>query len=205
MMKIVSRALVAGMLLFALAQTADAQTFKGNAYNLSGSCTRTNANTTSYGSGAITKLFGCQPAGTASGGTPIAATIAGGGLVPGYNIITQALLQTNGTGASGASYSVYLFTGQPKLTGLSDQSTYVGPYAADIVGNGYVGKLTCSGMQATNDGTAQYYTFCTGGGNISSIVQSASNTLTYVVEVTNGYTPIAAEKLSLFLSTMPGQ
>lgn len=198
------RWLVAALFALAVAWTPLAHAAGG--YNATGQCLRPQ-NTTSYGSGAITKLFGCQSA--PSGGSLVPMTITVGGAMPGANFITGARLYTNGTGASGATYKVYLFSAAPTISGLSDQSTYVGPYAADLTGGTFVGTLTCSAMTPTNDGTPTYWSECSIGNLVSNALQFIGSgptvTLDGMIEVTNGYTPISNEQITVQMSTVPAQ
>lgn len=166
-----------------------------NGYNGFGSITRP-ANTTAY---SANQLFAANTGGDAvATQVPVLATASGD------NYIVGARIHTTGTGASGATFNVYLYSNPPTSTALHDGSTYVGPYAADLTS--YLGTLTCSTMVATNDATPQYYAECKVSNAIASAIRftgfSGSTTLYALVAVTTGYTPVSGEKLTLALATM---
>lgn len=184
--------LLAAFLLSLLAAQAQA----ANGYNASGSCTRP-SNTTAYTNGT---LYGCQ-----SSGNTVAMTVTVPGTTPGANFIVGARLSTTGTSAQNAQYRVFLYASSPTVSGLSDQSAYAGPFAADL--GPFVGSYTCTPTQPTSDASPQFFAECVPD-NTSTLqvrVQGAagSTTLFAMVEVTAGYTPLSAEVLTLRIATVP--
>lgn len=168
-----------------------------NGYNGFGSVSRP-ANTTAY---TANKLFAANTTGNAA-----ATQVTVFGTSAGDNYIVGARVYTTGTGASGAAYNVYLFSGAPTSAGLVDQSAYLGPYAADL--RSYLGTLSCTKMVATNDATPQFYSECTISNAVASAIRFSGNgvstTLYALTAVTVGYTPLSGETLSIVLATMPG-
>lgn len=200
-MKKLMAALFAAMLLHAV--PADAQAAVAGGYNGFGQCTRPSGSL-SYGAGAITKLFACMNGSTV---IPMPVTITGS--MPGPNLITGARLYTTGSAASGAQFKVHLFSGTPTIGSLVDAATYIGPYAADM--SGYIGTLSCSSMQATNDASPTYWSECSIGNLVNQTLRFTNPSggsvapLQATVEVTNGYTADSQEKLTINLSTVPVQ
>jgi hypothetical protein len=165
-------------------------------FNGAGSCMRAD-NRNSYGSGPVAKLFGCRGDDRAA---PLAISVDH--TIRGANTIIAARLTTNATSASQAAYTVYLFIKPPTISYLTDQSPYVGPYAADWPA--YLGKLTCGPMQPSNDNPPEYQVDCmVPSPGISFYGHSRSTTLYAMVEVTHGYKPIAWETMTIYLATLP--
>ncbi len=168
------------------------------AWNGTGSTTHS-ASVTPYTAG---ELF----AGSATPAVPSTITIAN---VPaGTQQITKAMMQSSGTNQP-PSIILWLFasiSSAPITTGLTDYSPYIGPYAADILAGKYLGALTCGTWQKTNDGTAQYFTECSGSSlmiNAQPIPAGGAATTLQVLEEINGpYTPLSGEKHSYFVSTL---
>lgn len=187
-------ALVAAVVLASQPAAAQPAGFNG-----SGTCTRP-ANTTSYGAGPQTKLFGCLvAAATAASQVIVRDTVAGA------NLVIAARISTTGTGAATAGYQVYLYGALPTLTALSDQSTYVGPYAADLPS--FIGTFSCgapvTSMNPTGDVSPQYWVDCAVDFSHSMRFAGGSpaTAMFAVIEVTSGYVPISSEVLTLGLMT----
>jgi hypothetical protein len=167
------------------------------AYNGTGSTTHS-AVTTAYTGN---QLFALNTSGNAA-----ASPIVIGATTPGQRLIEKAMIFSSGTNQP-PSITLWLFLAPPFTTGLVDRSAYIGPYAVDFNNNLYLGSLTCSSWAKTNDGTAQYFSECSGSGlliNILPVATGAGKTTIYALEEIGGagYTPIASEKHSYFLSTL---
>jgi hypothetical protein len=166
-------------------------------YNGSGSTTHSVV-TTPYGTGG--QLFANNVSGDA-----VASQITVTGMNAGTGLISKGIIQSSGTNAP-PTVVLWLFSAAPITTGLVDGSTYVGPYAADITGGNYIGSLTCSTWNKTNDASAQYFSECT----VSSLALSvlpfravAGQTYLYALEEINGaYTPLSGETHTYLLSTL---
>jgi hypothetical protein len=92
------------------------------------------------------------------------------------------------------------------VASLKDQSAYIGPYAADITGGYYIGTLTCASWQKTNDGTAQWFSPCSGNNQMIEALPFkalAGETYLYALVETGsgGYTPLSGEVETLLVST----
>jgi hypothetical protein len=165
------------------------------AYNGTGSTTHS-AVTTAYAAG---QLFALNTSGNA-----VASPIVLNSTQPGQQNIDKAIVYSNGTNQPPAII-LYLFTTPPFTTGLVDRSAYIGPYAADLAAGIYLGALTCSTWNKTNDGTAQYFAECAGSGlmlNVQPTPSVSGTTTIYALEEINGaYTPLASEKHTYFVQT----
>lgn len=167
-------------------------------YNGKGTVTRP-GNTTAY---TTAQLIANNTAGSV---VPAQIIISGTNAGTGY--ITRGLAQTSYTGGSAPpAQTWWLFSASPTVASLVDGSAYVGPYAADITGQLFIGSIICNAWQKTNDGTAQWFSNC----YTSNAVQGALpfQTLagqTYVDALVTtfapGYTPLNGEVETLLLST----
>jgi hypothetical protein len=184
--------LVVGLLYLA-AGSAHAQVYNGT-----GSTTHS-AVATAYTGG---QLFSLNTTGNA---TPSPIVI--NNVPPGQALAIKALIYSTGTNKPGTS-TLWLYSAPPTTTGLVDRSAYVGPYAADLAAGIYLGNLTCAGWQATNDGTAQFFSECSGSSLMLTTAQPVATlgaqTTIYALEEIGAYTPIASEKHSYFVSTLRG-
>lgn len=167
------------------------------AFNGSGSTTHS-AVTTAYTGN---QLFALNTSGNA-----VATPIVINGAQPGQALAIKALIYSTGTNKPGTS-TVWLFSAPPTTAGLVDYSPYLGPYLADLQANTYIGNLTCSAWQVTNDGTAKYFSECSGSSLLLTTAQPISayqSPLTiYALEEIGAYTPISSEKHTYLISTMP--
>jgi hypothetical protein len=183
-------AVVAGLIMWGV--TARAQV----AANGTGSTTHS-AVATPYTGG---QLFALNTTGNAA-----ASPIVINGVPPGQSLAIKALIYSNGTNKPGTS-TLWLYSQQPTTTSLVDRSAYVGPFAADLAANIYLGNLTCANWQATNDGTAQYFSECSGSSLMLTTAQpvpsQVSQVTIYALEEIGAYTPIASEKHTYFISTL---
>lgn len=187
-----TRTLAAIALLCAFAvRSADAQTFNGQ-----GSTTHS-AVTTAYTTG---QLFALNTSGSAVA-SPLVITNS----QPGEQLINKAMIQSSGTNQP-PTITLFLFTAPPVTTSLVDRSAYLGPYAADLSGAIYLGSLTCSSWNKTNDGTAQYYSECSTSSlmlSVQPVPSGGAGTTIYVLESIGGaYAPLTSEKHSYFVSTL---
>lgn len=166
------------------------------AWNATGSTTHS-AVATAYTTG---ELFALNTAGNA-----VASQIAVQGVQPGQQLSLKAVMFSSGTNQP-PSVTLWLFSAPPFTTGLVDRSAYVGPYAADLVANSYLGSLTCAAWNKTNDGTAQYFSECSGSSlmiNVQPLQSVGKNAVVYVLEEIGGsYTPLASEKHSYFVDVL---
>jgi hypothetical protein len=178
-----------GLIMFASAA------FSQTAYNGLGSTTHF-AGTTPYTGN---QLFALNNSGSA-----VASPIVLNSVPQGQALTIKALIYSNGTNKPGTS-TLWLYSAKPTTTGLVDGSAYVGPYAADLAANIYLGNLTCSAWQPTNDATAQYFSECSGSSLMLTTMQPIPSqepqATIYALEEVGAYTPIASEKHSYFLRT----
>jgi hypothetical protein len=192
MRKIIASALVAAFAVLCAVAPSAAQL----AYNGTGSTTHSNS---------ATPYTGNQLFATNTSGSAVASPIILGGTQSGQLVVIKALIYSNGTNKPGTS-TLWLYSQKPTTTSLVDGSAYVGPYAADLAANIYLGSLTCSAWQVTNDGTAQYFSECSGSNLMLSTVlpapSQASQMTIFALEEIGAYTPIANEKHSYFLRTI---
>src|ERR1700681_2348256 len=118
-------------------------------------------------------------------GNAVASPIVITGVPPGQSLAIKALIFSNGTNKPG-NVNLWLFSAPPFTTGLVDGSAYVGPYAADLAANIYLGNLICANWQVTNDGTAKYFSECSGSGLMLTTAQpvpsQASKVTIYALE-----------------------
>jgi len=138
-------------------------------------------------------------------GNAAASPIVIGGVPAGQAVAIKALIYSNGTNKPGTS-NLWLYSKPPFTAGLVDRSAYVGPYAADLASNIYLGNLTCAAWQVTNDGTAQYFSECSGSSLMLTTAQAvpsqAGQVTIYALEEIGAYTPIASEKHTYLLQTL---
>ena len=109
----------------------------------------------------------------------------------------------SGSSTTNANFTLWFFNAYPTLTGLSDGSAYVGPYAADIPH--YLGNAQCTSGNATNDGTAQVWYECLVNSNNSQrTLEMAApyglGTVYGLISVTGAYTPASAETFQPFVT-----
>lgn len=165
-------------------------------YNGSGSVSHS-AVTTAY---AANQLFANNTSGNAAA-TQITVT----GTAAGTGFITHALIASSGTNLP-PTETLYLFSAAPTTTGLIDYSAYLGPYLADVTGGSYIGSLTCSNWQKTNDASAKYYSECSTSNASASAMEfqaTAGQTYIQVLEQVGGaYTPLSGETHTYLLSTV---
>lgn len=184
-----------GLVLSLMSLAASADTTGETRFNATGTVTRP-ANTTAYTG---SQLY-CAPICVA---TQIPVT---GAALSGTGIMVRVAMLSSNTNSTAPQYTIYFFNKSPTLTGLSDQSIYIGPYAADWTGGGYIGAFTCSSFAKTNDSTYEWASECAGSNlNLSNSLPfqavAGQNYVYAVVEVTgSGYTPLSGEKLSIFVS-----
>jgi hypothetical protein len=167
--------------------------------NGSGAVTRP-ANTTAYTGG---QLIANNTGGNVS---PTQITVTGTNA--GTGKITAAFAETSYTGASAPPTQYWHLFSNAGITvaSLKDQSAYVGPYAADITDGYYIGTLTCASWQKTNDGTAQWFSPCSGNDQMIAALPfkalSGTTSLYALVETgAGGYTPLSGEVETLLVST----
>jgi hypothetical protein len=181
---------------------AFAATYGNTKVNGKATITRPN-NTTGYTGASGGQLY-CAT-------TCVAIQIQLEGAIPNATGVANSIkVESSTTGATAPSFIIYLFKGSPTLTGLSDQSTYIGPYAADWTSGNYLGAFTCATLTKTNDGTAQWAGECTGSNpntaNVVNFQTVSGQTYIYaVVEVTATYTPIANEVLTILFGGLLDQ
>jgi hypothetical protein len=189
---------LAGMLLFVLVLTGSASAQQ--AYNGLGSTTHS-ATVTAYTTG---QLFALNTTGNA-----VASPIIIRATSPGQYLVDKAFIFSSGTNQP-STITLWLFSGPPFTTALIDHSAYIGPYAVDINSGLYLGSLSCGATwNKTNDGTAQYFSECSGSNlmiSIQPVPSLAKTTTIYALEeeTGTGYTPISSEKHSYFVSTITG-
>lgn len=164
--------------------------------NGTGSTTHS-AVTTAYATG---QLFALNTTGNA-----VASPITINATAPGQQLIQKAFMFSSGTNQP-PTITLWLFSVQPFTTGLVDRSAYIGPYAVDITNSIYIGSLTCSNWNKTNDGAAKYFAECVGSSlmiNILPIASGSGQTTIYAMEEIGGtYTPLSSEKHNYFVSTL---
>jgi hypothetical protein len=165
-------------------------------YNGTGSTTHT-ASTTAYTTG---ELFAHNSSGNAAA-SQIAITTTQTGL----GLIDHFIMQSSGTNKP-PSITVWLFSSPPLTTGLADYSAYVAPYAADFTGGIVIGSFTCANWNATNDGTAVYWSECSSSNLVyGPLPFRAASAQTYIYaleEIGGSYTPLSAEVHTYILSTL---
>lgn len=187
------RIAVASLLLILSIVAAAAQIFNGT-----GSTTHSNVATAYTGN----QLFAANTSGNAA-----ASPIVINNVQAGQALAIKAIIYSTGTNKPGTS-TLWLFSAAPTTTGLVDRSAYVGPYAADLAAGIYLGNLSCSAWQVTNDSSAQYFSECSGSNLLMTTalpVATISPQVTiYALEEIGAYTPIASEKHSYFVSTLRG-
>jgi hypothetical protein len=170
------------------------------AYNGLGS-TIHSATTTAYTAG---QLFALNTTSNA-----VASPITVRATTPGQYLIDKALIFSSGTNQP-STITLWLFTAPPFTTALVDHSAYIGPYAVDLTNGIYLGSFSCGATwNKTNDGTAQYFSECSGSSlmiNVQPVPSKATTTTIYALEEITGagYTPISSEKHSYFVSTVSG-
>lgn len=190
--KLFKAALVIGLSVFWIC-AAEAQT----ASNGKGSTTHSAVNT-AYNTG--NQLFANNTSGNA-----VATPITINAVPPGQALTIRALIYSTGTNKPGTS-TLWLYSQAPTTTGLADYSAYIGPYLSDLQANIYIGYLSCSAWQATNDSTAKYFSECSGSSQMLSTAlgqfTSGSSVTIYALEEIGAYTPIASEIHTYLLSTL---
>jgi hypothetical protein len=138
-------------------------------------------------------------------GNAAASPITINAVPAGQALTIKATIYSTGTNKPGTSI-LWLYSAPPTTTALVDYSAYVGPYLADLQANIYLGFLTCSGWQVTNDGTAKYFSECSGSSLMLNTVlpefSSAPKTTIYALEEVGAYTPISGETHGYLLSTL---
>lgn len=188
---------IAGLMaIWLIAATAPAAAQGLSSYNGIGMTTHS-AFTTPYAAG---QLFANNTSGSA-----IASTITVTQTNTGLGLIDKALVHSSGTNLP-PTIILWLYSGAPTSAGLVDRSAYLGPYAADITGGIFIGSLTCSTWNKTNDGTAQYFSECTSSNGVFGPLPfraTAGQTYIQVLEEINGaYTPLSGETHTYLLSTL---
>jgi hypothetical protein len=158
------------------------------------------ANTTAYTGSQL------QASNTSGNVTPSPVTVTG--TAAGTGKITAAWAETSYTGPSAPPTQYWhLFSNSGMaVSGLHDGSAYVGPYAADVTSGYYIGTLTCSAWQKTNDATAQWFSPCSSNNAVIgplAFKALAGQTYLYALVETGagGYTPVSAEVETLLVST----
>lgn len=165
-------------------------------YNGSGSTTH---------SASVTAYTGNQAFANNTSGNLVPAQIAITGTNAGTGFIMHGVMESSGTNAP-PSITLWLYSAAPTVASLADYSAYLGPYAADLTNNVYIGSLTCASWQRTNDATAQYFSECSTSNGVTGMLPfqaAAAQTYIYAIEEIGGaYTPSSSEKHTYLLSTL---
>jgi len=154
---------------------------------IAGSTITRPADTTPYASGDLL-------ANSASAGSVVAGTFAGTVSAAGGFIRVETIrLQKSGTGVTGGSFRIHLFSATPGTVINGDNGVFSMPRA------GYVGAVDVTVDRPFSDGAAGSGIPTTGTARLITI--PAGTTLFYLVEVRGAYTPISGET---FTPTLEG-
>lgn len=164
-----------------------------------GSVTRP-ANTTAYTG---SQLIANNTSGTV---TPTQVTVTGTAAGTGKIAVAFAETSYTGTSAPPTQYWHLFSSAAVTVSALKDQSAYIGPYAADITNGYYIGTLICASWQKTNDGTAQWFSPCSGNNAmIPALPFKALAGATYLYALvetgSGGYAPLSSEVETPLVST----
>jgi hypothetical protein len=154
------------------------------------------ANTTAYAGAAAQQLICLNNSVTVC--APIQVTIAGTNAATGT--MGRVTLEKTSTTITGATFTIYFFSGAPTTTSKFDASAYPAPFAADITSGAYLGSYTCNAMQATADATAQAFSECTPTAPQGWMQYQTLSGQTFVdalLVVTGNYTPSSAEVFTI--------
>lgn len=155
-------------------------------------------NTTQYSANVTV----CQSASAAC--TPGTATIAN--RTNGGGFINRVTLFKSGSATTSASFTVWMYSNPPTLTGPTQQDTtaYVGPRTADAPN--YLGNAACSTATATSDTSAGVWYDCTlsnpntSGATVFQTSGPTPSVIYFLISVTAAYTPAANETFTPYFS-----
>lgn len=166
--------------------------------NVPGSVLTRPSNTTAYAANetvcANTSVTVCAP-----------GTIALGNIPGGKGEIQRITLLKSGSSVTNATFIVWLFSAAPGTSSPSqfDATAYPGPRIADMPN--YIGSASCAVSAATSDTSAGVWYECAlsnpnTSGALPFQAVTGTNTIYYLLSVTQAYTPASAETFSPFVS-----
>lgn len=154
------------------------------------------ANATAYAGTAASPVAVCLFT-SVTACAPMTIAVSATAAVNGY--ATRLVLEKSSTGATGATFLVYLYQAAPTLAGIFDTSVY-NVKAADITSGAWLGTWTCSTQQVNTDNSSYECSAQASSGNNSF---SVTDSLLRAVLVTTGaYAPASGETFAVIADTL---
>ena len=119
---------------------------------------------------------------------PLTMTVSATTTVTGY--ITGIMLEKSTTGATGATFRVFVYKAAPTLTGVFNTSVYLA-LAADITSGAYVGSWECSTQVVNTDNS--YYDCSANRPSGNNAFNLTDGTLQFVIVATGAYVSGSSE------------
>ena len=119
---------------------------------------------------------------------PLTMTVSSTATVTGY--ITGIMLEKSTTGATGATFRVFVYKAAPTLTGVFNTSVYLA-LAADITSGAYVGSWECATQVVNTDNS--YYDCSANRPSGNNAFNLTDGTLQFVVVATGAYVSGSSE------------